>query len=235
MNAHRGRELVAASRSRCAPRRRPSPASTASGCARDDGSCLHRPSGYLSYLATGVEPSGIEQRSAINLVTDVRRRDVLAGEPRIELGTFNLAVEGRSSRGRWELRFNWARSSMRAGAPGHVDGRARRSRPPRLLPATAAVEPSELARYAAPARPRRQPCSSARVRSSALDGARLCAGAKVAVGLPDDELVRLVPALRWLGGERDLGGDPRLARGCAAHAAAAASGREQGGSTRPDR
>jgi hypothetical protein len=175
-------------------------------------------SGSLSFLATGVNPAGVEQRAAVNRFVDVLGDVELPPHEvrRVPLGEFRLAVDGLiASRGRWELALN-------AGSL-EVEGRELPAmhvavepcevvRLDQRLP-TAAVEPSELVRYVQAGAPS---IAALLERAVRIDNARraeaLEAVIPAALALDDDNLKRIVPALRWLGGERKIGGDPRAWR-----------------------
>lgn len=179
---------------------------------------LQVPSGSLSFLATGVDPSGIERRSAVNRFVDVLAHVELAPhtEHEIALGRFSLAVGGLiAARGRWELALNAGTLTTGARELPAMHVVVAPCEVVRLDPRlpTGAVEPAELLRYVEAGAPSIAALleRAVRVENSRRNEA-LETLMPAALELDDETLKRIVPALRWLGGERDLGGDPRAWR-----------------------
>jgi hypothetical protein len=184
---------------------------------------LHCAGSSLSFLGLGIDPYGIEQRAARNALIDALDDLQLApGAPvTLHLGTFQLAVRGLiASRGCWELRA-MAGSIERgeevfpamnvAVAPLEVVRLAEG------LPSDA-VTPEELVSYVSDPAHRQGPRTTPALlaRAVRIDNARrveaLDALSPVALQMGNPDLACVVPALRWLSGERDLGADPRAWR-----------------------
>lgn len=196
------------------------------------------PASSLTYLAIGVEPSGIEQRSARRTATDAlaRLRIEPGGEVRLPLGRVQIVVAGLvAARGRFELEV----------APGMLE-RAGERLPagrvdvepcevvrldPRIPPG--AVEPEELARYVERGAPSIAALLERAVRVE--PGRRAESLARIAplcAIFPDADLERVVPALRWLSGRRDLQGAAAWRRFLSTQAAGAAGSANGGSSAR---
>jgi len=184
---------------------------------------LHCAGSSLTFLALGIDPYGVEQRAARNALIDtLDDLEIAPGTPVTRrLGAFQLEVRGLiASRGCWEF-SSMAGSIERDGeffpamnidvAPLEIVRLAEG------LP-TETITPDELVTYVSdPAHrlgPRTTPSLLSRAvrvdnahRTEALD-----ALAPVALQMGNPDLACVVPALRWLSGERDLGADPRAWR-----------------------
>jgi hypothetical protein len=169
--------------------------------------------GTLNQLLTSVEASGLEQRVSRSVaLEDVADLRIPPGkQARVALGRYEMPIGAALAvEAAWDLRL----------PPGtlRLDGEdlpvqtftvrgCETRRIAAFLP-TPAVEPGELARYVAsggrsmPALVERAVRIEPERRREALE-----ALAPVALEMPRMELAVLVPALRWLSGERKLGGD----------------------------
>lgn len=179
---------------------------------------LQVPSGSLSFLATGVDPSGIERRSAVSSSLDVLADVELSPHAQrdIALGRFSLSVGGLiAARGRWELALNAGTLTSGARELPAMNVSVAPCEVVRLDPRlpTGAVAPDELVRYVEAGAPSIAALleRAVRIDNSQRDAA-LEALLPAALKLDDEQLKRILPALRWLGGERALGGDPRAWR-----------------------
>jgi len=171
--------------------------------------------GRLSLLLSGIDPGGFEQKAASSTavfgtgVFEIRPGEVT----RIRLGDFELPIGAALA-----VRATWDLSLMpgevvrgdAAGVPVN-DFRVRSGQTVRLasfLP-TDPVPPEELARYLAgdvvslPAMIERAVRIPVDQRAEALDLL-----GPVVESMTLIELERAVPVLRWLSGQRELGGDP---------------------------
>lgn len=177
----------------------------------------------INYLAVGVDPYGIEQRAARNMLVDaLDDLEIEAGKPReVLLGTFSLAVRGlMASRGRWEL-HSMAGSIERGGAtfPAmNVD-----AAPLEVVRldkglATEPVTPEELVGFVNEAIKRQalRATPALLARAVRVESSRrfeaLDALTPTALQLGNPDLACLLPVLRWLSGERELGADARVWR-----------------------
>jgi hypothetical protein len=174
---------------------------------------LRSSTGTLSQILTAVDAAGTEQRVSRSLaLEEVAELRLAPGEAaRVALGRYAVPIGGALAvEAEWDLRL----------PPGtlSVDGEelpvqvltVRGCETRRVAPwlPDSEVEPGELARYVE-AGGRSMPALMERAvrieparRREALD-----ALAPVALALPRIELAALVPALRWLSGERALGAD----------------------------
>jgi len=169
--------------------------------------------GTLNQILTSVDASGLERRVSRSVgLEDVADLRIPPGkQARVALGRYEVPIGGALAvEVAWDLRL----------PPGtvRVDGEdlpvqtftvhgCETRRIAAWLPA-AVVEPGELARYVAsggrsmPALVERAVRIDPQQRREALE-----ALAPVALAMPRMDLAVLVPALRWLSGERNLGGD----------------------------
>jgi len=175
---------------------------------------LRGSTGTLSQILTMVDASGTEQRVSRSLALEEVAEVRLApgAQTRVALGRYAVPIGGALAvEAEWDLRL----------PPGTllVDDQelpvqfltVRGCETRRVAPwlPDSEVEPGELARYvgaggrAMPALMERAVRIEPERRGEALD-----ALAPVALALPRIELAALVPALRWLSGERAIGADP---------------------------
>jgi hypothetical protein len=184
---------------------------------------LHCAGTSLSFLALGIDPYGIEQRAARNALIDALDDLRLApGAPvELHLGTFQLEVRGLiASRGCWEL--NPMAGSIERG--GEAFPAMNVAVAPLEVVRLAAglpgetVTPEELVSYVDDPAHRQGPRTTPGLLSRAVrvENSRrieaLDALAPVALRMGNPDLACVVPALRWLSGERELGADPRAWR-----------------------
>ncbi len=172
------------------------------------------PPGRLKHLLTGIDASGFEQRSARILgAGSASELSVPPGETvRVDVGRFELrAGSALAVRGRWELNL----------MPGEIDYQGRRYpvneipvgplsqvRLASFLP-SGEVDPAELVRYldgdhfSTAAMLERAVRIDSDRRGEALDLLT-----PLLLRMTTVEVERAVPALRWLSGRRELGGNP---------------------------
>jgi len=169
----------------------------------------------LRVLLNGIDPRGFEQRAAVSeAVVTTESFEIRPGEvTRIRIGDFDVPIGTELAvRATWELSLapgEIVRGSRTAvpinefpTAPGQVIRRAP------FLP-TAPVDAAELVRYlrgdtfSTEAMLERAVRIPVEAREEALD-----ALTPVVAEMTLIELERSVPALRWLSGNRELGGDP---------------------------
>ena len=175
--------------------------------------------GSLQLLLTGVDIAGFEQRRASSsAVLETASFEIQPGvETRIRLGDFRLPTGAALAvRATWELSLvpGEVVRGTRRGVPVNefVVQQAQVVRLASHLP-TDPVEPAELVRYlegdafSMPAMLER----AVRIPSDRRDEALELLG-PVVERMTMIELERTIPALRWLSGNRDLGGDPALWR-----------------------
>jgi hypothetical protein len=168
----------------------------------------------LNLLLAGIDMTGFEHRTARTVTVDaIADFKVAPGGPtRIGLGDFQLMTgTALAVRGRWDLQLlpgEIRRAGESYPATGFQVAPCTAGRLAAFLP-TEAVEPAELLRYlegsefSMPALIERTVRIEPKRRGEALD--LLTPYMLAAAPL---EVERVVPALRWLSGQRELGGDP---------------------------
>ena len=173
----------------------------------------------LQLLLVGIDLTGFEHSSARSVTVDaIADFKIEPGVPtRIGLGDFELMPgTALAVRGRWELQL-LPGEILRAGesfpATGFEVSPCSAGRLAAFLP-TDEVEPAELLRYlqgsefSLPALIERAVRIAPERRAEALDLLT-----PQLLGAAPLEVERAVPALRWLSGQRDLGGDPLMWQG----------------------
>lgn len=184
-----------------------------------DVDCVLRPGApALRLQRTTMFPSGEEDRFVTTrLAPELERLELRRGsESTLELGTFELAIgRGLASRLRFDLDLG--------GGVVEVDGQDYPAMHYSIQPCevvrlasflpSAAVEPSELARYVSVSRIRRAALVERAVRiAPSRRNEALDLLAPIVVELDRVRIEEIVPALRWLGGNVRFGADPQAWR-----------------------